>query len=216
MTTIHLPAAQFADAWRTVWTCVGDDDGQPQLYRTVYIELHGEGVRLVATDTYMLVAAWLGFEDYSPPIKTEPDKRWIVVDHDARVKAMCSWLAKSAKDDAEMEITLTDGQLVDDRRPTLAPFLERNGVTIDAGTEQVGLYQSEASPIDWRGLLKLGGGEATERLALGADMLGRFAAMKLADPVRFSLSGDTKPARWASKSPASHPVDGLLMPIRER
>ena len=49
----------FAQAWRSVAIAASDDPDRPALFRATNIELHPDGMRIVATDSYLMLHAWI-------------------------------------------------------------------------------------------------------------------------------------------------------------
>ncbi len=57
--SVTIPAGPLARGWLSVRTASVKDAGRPQLDRSIYIEQFGQGLRLTAADSYLLLSAWV-------------------------------------------------------------------------------------------------------------------------------------------------------------
>ena len=56
---MRFDAPTLAHAWLAVAQASSTDKDMPYLYRSVTVEEHPNGVRLLATDRFVLLAAWV-------------------------------------------------------------------------------------------------------------------------------------------------------------
>lgn len=216
---ISLPAAQVGQAWLPVWCATSDDSDRPILHRTICIEwFDGRGLRLIATDSYVLLTSWLGVTEHTPEpslderplhttIASDPDKRGHGL---IRYAAACA--AKDRDDDGTYHrTTLTVGPPSSSRKtPALAEDLEQQVLTIGYEGETVELLIVEAEYVSWRPLVASTGAAPTEHLAMSPHVLGILA--KTGREYAWTLSGELGGIRL--RSVAGLPVSGVAMPIR--
>lgn len=94
-------AGRLGRAWLAVTQASGDDDEEPLLYRTVSVDLFGNGVRLAATDKCVLLHAWVPEHESSMDDGPSPDEVPIVAavarDLHGRAGGLLKHLLKLAK-----------------------------------------------------------------------------------------------------------------------
>ena len=119
-TSLTFDAAWLARAWLSVAEASSKDTARPALNRTVCVEFYDDGVRLVATDSYMLLTAWVPtFEHTSttevPPSEPDDDELpgevVVAIDEDGRAKGLFTYLLALAngKDKPEVLVKLAVG-----------------------------------------------------------------------------------------------------------
>lgn len=57
--TFKFDARTLALGWLATSLASSNDDDRPALYRTVHVECFSTGMRLLATDSYMLLRSWI-------------------------------------------------------------------------------------------------------------------------------------------------------------
>jgi hypothetical protein len=221
--------ATLARGWLSAAIASGSDGGIPVLDRTVLIEEHLDGVRLIATDKYVLLRAWVPNLDdrgaSEPGLDELPDEVAVAIDPHGRGKGFFGHVLKLAREaekaaQDEPTVGMTLGvveQFGDEDRPVFAGMETRYVDLTLPGTERLRLPIFEGVYPDWRALLT--GFEAieTKRVALTPDMAGRLGKLGKIHggeaPLFFAWGGEQKAARvhvglsWPA-------VDGLVMPCR--
>lgn len=229
---MRFDAPTLALAWLSVAQASGSDKTEPTLDRTVAIETHPGGVRLVATDRYVLLSAWVpaldGHAAEPPHFDEAPDRVVVTQDADARGKGLLSYLIKLAhlgKDDEapygslvvdlEFDVRLPAG--VDADQPLEG--LEPTYAVLDVpDTERVYLPIIVSDYPDWRRLLDDFTPQTTDRIALPLERLHRLGALRrwCPGPLRWTFGGEASVARvaldgYGERDPA---IAGLVMPSK--
>lgn len=100
---MRFDAPTLAPAWLSVALASAGDKGNPLLDRTLAIEEHDGGLRLVATDRYVLLTAWvprLGQEHRPEPgIDEAPARTVVTQDVDGRGKSLLDYVVKLTRRD---------------------------------------------------------------------------------------------------------------------
>lgn len=222
MYPVTVPARPLAAAWSNVFLATGDDDHKPAFYKTMCVEVHGPGeVRLVATDTHLLLQSWVSADDVPDPgIDNRPDddRLLLVADPDGLAKAFMGHLLKATQGDGDQqwrEVTLRLGSLEDPARPTLMPELDRQGLTLITDDLRVQLPVLEHPFPSWWALWPSPGRRAPAgRCAYNPDLLARFSKFK--DSLgKLALTFTTAIGPTVVEIDANPPVSGFLMPIRD-
>lgn len=193
---MDLPARAFAAAWLNAWQATGGDDSAPVLYRTVMVEALADGVRLWATDRYVLLRSTVDVNGEEID-DDETGPTLIAMDPDQRAKALMAFILKDTKDGQSIDLDVTIGvscAVSETGAATLAPELSRRTLVLDYKAERLALDLFEAEAPDWRLHGPGAKPEATERIALGEITLKPISALRSADgrhgPVEMSLSGE--------------------------
>lgn len=218
-------ARTLARAWLSVAVASGKDDTSPAIDRTVLIEAFPEGVRLVATDRYMLLHAWAPNVDHdldpAPGIDDAPYASAVAMDTDGRAAGFLAYaLRRATGDDApEVLVRLKLGvvdEVVDPDRPAFAGFECRYVILEMADVERVKLRTFEGPFPAWRPIMAGLRPRRTVQVALGAEVLGRLAKLGKVHgdrPLGWTFGGPDKPAHLTvlDSDPA---VEGAVMPVR--
>lgn len=219
MTTFD--ALHLSRGWLSVALASSADKDRPQLHRTVAVETYLKGVRLVATDSYMLLHAWvpeLDNEDPAPEWDDAPLSTSVAMDVDRRGVGLMQYLYALATADAapRYEMTLRvvpvrvgDGQgMFDGLAPT--------GVAIEfPGVERVTLGVHDGGYPDWRKTLAGFTAKKTDAVALHTDRLSTLSKLgKLhSGPILWRFGGRDQMAMLEVGN--SDPrVAGAVMPVR--
>lgn len=224
MTTFEaLPLAQ---GWLSVAVASGKDSARPQLDRTVSIEAYPEGVRLVATDSYVLLHTWVPNIEHSldpePSLDEAPYATAVVMDPHSRGRGFLAYalgLAKAGDEDGPpVEVRLTLGVTeVDDSAEPSFEGMEATYVTLELpDAERLKLQTYEGDYPAWRRILPGFDPVRTESIALNPEIVGRLAKLgKLNDgrPIRWTFGGENQMARVEIHD--SDPlITGVVMPVR--
>lgn len=219
------PITAFAKGWLAVATASGNDADRPQLHRTILIEEYPTGVRLVATDSYLLLRAWVPNlrNDLAPePAHGDPPTATAVaIDADGRARNLLAYaLRLAAKNDDDTgdylyEISLRIAVTEVDGDGVLTG-LEAEFVVLElADHERVKLRSYEGAFPNWRRLVPATMGKATTQIALGPEIVARLAKMaKVVDGhIGWTFYGPDKPAAVETID-ADPVVAGVAMPVR--
>lgn len=213
----------LAKGWRSVAIATSSDKDRPLLCG-VLVEQYPEGVRLVATDSYMMLVSWVPNIEAERDLKPEPGldeppmATAVVLDPHGRGKGLLAHAQQLAADDAIDEIRLDLGVVAveDPNAPEFAGMEPRWCVIEVSERERVKLRLCEGEYPTWRNLLTDLDPIATERVALNPDLVARLAKLgKIQAETRlgWTFTGHDKPV--AVDLIDSHPfVSGLAMPCR--
>lgn len=209
--TLTFDAGWLARGWLSVAEASSKDKARPALNRTVCVEFFQDGVRLVATDSYMLLAAWVPcFEKTSgedkapaaPELDEAPYSTVVAIDEDGRAKGLFAYLLglTEGKDHPEILVRLTEGPAPETTGPALV-FDSLNGdcLTIAADDREaliLGLYDGPYPT--WRTVWSAFSAQRPRALALNPDIVGRVvkaAKAAGAESLHWTFGGNLKPAR---------------------
>lgn len=225
---MRFDAPTFARAWLSVREAAATRDDAAVLAKTVAIEEYDNGVRLVSTDRFMLLTAWVGdidHDDNEPTLAEVPIRTVIAYDGDGRGKSLLGYvltLGRRMETDklplGTLEITVDLGieKPLAPNDPEgfegMAPVHVRLKVP---DTEEVWLAAVSDKYPDWRGLSHTFAAVATTALSLAPDLVSRTAAVSRHSngPLVVTFAGEGKAI--AVDYPESEPhVTGYLMPRR--
>lgn len=210
----------LAKGWLSVAIASGDDKYRPVLHRTVCIELHARGVRLVATDSYILLRAWVPNAEHAdaaePSLDEPPIAVAVAIDEHRRAKGLLEHLLKLGEDEVE-EVRVTLGNAGSKSRQASLVGMDVRWVTIEhPGHERVELATYEGSFPTWRAVWFGFRSESTPAVALSNYVVAKLAKLtKLwgAHAMLVHFGGAERMARLevAESYPA---VEGAAMPVR--
>lgn len=228
-------APTLACGWLPVAQASCADREAVVLHKTVAIEVYPHGLRLVATDRFVLLTAWVpdlghGLED-EPRLEEAPDRTVVVQDADGRGKGLLAYLLQLVRrKEKELSTTLEHGQMqasveFDVRDPegdmirdadVALEGMEPTFVVIDVtDTERVFLPVVESIFPDWRRLRGDHIAEETDSIKLHPERLGPLAkAGRWAEGgVLWTFGGDERLAliEWPDSDPH---VAGAVAPMR--
>lgn len=217
-------ARHLARGWLSVALAASDDKARPALWRTVAIESFVEGVRLVSTDSYMVLTAWVPNLDHDldpePTLGEAPMATAVAIDPNGRGKGLLAHLLRiaSAKDAEPVEVKLSLGITVNADAPANQfEGMEARWVVIEhPDHERLKLPVYDGSYPQWRALYVHFEPEKTETVGLSTWIVGRLA--KLGKwwpecPLVWHFGGELRAAA-VSVHGAENPVSGLVMPVR--
>lgn len=219
-TALKFDAGVLASAWLGVAQASGKDDERPALSRTMLVEFYEKGVRLVATDGYVLLTAWVPEASAfgaAPEIDESPEDVVIAIDPHGRGAGLMGHLRKLAGEAAdtglESKVTFRVGQ------PPMTPTetveiegLESRALIIDhPGREELALPLFEGKYPEWRSILGTHKAAKTDAIAINPEIIGRLARLGrfYAEPLVWRFGGALGAALLSIG-----PIRGAAMPMR--
>ena len=222
-------ARSLARGWLSVALASSSDDDRPALHRTISIEAYPEGLRLTATDSFMLLTCWVPNLDDDlatpPSIDEPPYSTAVAMDPHARAKGFLAHAAKLAKalgpDADPLPVQVRLG-VIDDSEPDdglvafdgfEVPYVH---LELPDGAERLKLRCYEGPFPNWRPILSGFTPEATDRITLNPDIVGRLAEIDKIQPgcyLRFRWGGTIGAAHVETHQASPH-VQGIVMPVR--
>lgn len=224
MTTFD--ARTLARGWLSVAIASAKDEDRPALDRTVSIEAYPEGLRIAATDSYVLLHAWVpNIEhdlDPEPAFDEAPYAKAVAFDPHGRGKGFLAHAltlaAEAAKaDHAPPEIRVELGVVDEEDDGAVLPGLAATYVVVELpDMERLKLPTYEGNYPNWRTLASSFTAQSTKTIALGPTIIGRLAKLGKIQPgtlLGFEWAGELKAAHVALIQSDPH-VEGLVMPCR--
>lgn len=227
---MRFDAPTFARAWLAVAQATGGKDDIAQFARTVAVEEFPTGVRLVATDRFILLTAWVpdlnARHPRTPHLSELPDRTVITYDGDGRVKSLMAYaltVAKRADSDGsgpagmtEVRVTFDERKPVDKAGDATLDGLELKYVVFDLpDVERVWAQIVEAQYPTWQPLVLDHHTQDTKAIALNPEFVGRLvkASQHAEGPIVWTFGGADRVAlvEWPDSDPN---VSGLIMPRR--
>lgn len=211
---LRFDAATLALAWLSVAQASGSDANLPTLDRTVALELYPDGVRLLATDRYVLLTAWVptvsARDEEAPHVSELPTRTVVTQDADRRGKGLLEYalkltrLGKPGEErfygdlvvelelDVRLPIEVGQDQPLEGLEPTYAVL-----TMPDRSQEHLPIVVSDYP--DWRPLLHDFTPVSTDRIGLPLERLARLGALGRWNdgPLRWTFGGAGKVARIA-------------------
>lgn len=223
---MKFDAATLARGWLSVALASGKADFLPALNRTVCVEEFDGGVRLVATDSTVLLSSWIPslaseheLDGNEPGIDEAPLSTSVVMDLDGRGRGLLGYLlgkSKKADDDEAVEVAVSFGVELDSKdRPSFEGMAERWTTFDFDGVERLRLRSYEGEFPDWRALLAHHAGKRTSAVSLNPEILGRISKLGKyhGGGILWTFGGFDKVARIEVEDSEPHVV-GLAMPLR--
>lgn len=224
-------AYDLARAWLAVAIAQGTDDNLPALCRTTLVEWYPTGIRLVSTDAFVLLRAWVpaggaytGDRASEPRLTSQPTAVTVVRDLDRRALGLFGYLRTATKGQPEgkadpIDVVLSTDRRGDDQQPTLDPSLAALHFTIEVpGSERLRLDTFDGTFPTWRPLFTDHSPQPADQLIvtpLAVLRLGQLAKVYGDNALRFTLAGDHGPILVAVEHPDIN-VRGIAMPGRSK
>lgn len=214
-------ALHLSRGWLSVALASSTDKDRPQLHRTVCVEHFDHGVRLVATDSYILLHAWvpeLDSDEPEPGRDEIPDAATIAIDSDRRALGFMQYLyALATADDApRYEVTVHTAKLRAGDGQGMFDGLAPDGIAIEfPGVEKVTLGAYDGGYPNWRKTLAGFAARKTDAVALNADRIGTLAKLGRlhTGPLLWRFGGRDQMALLDVGDSDPH-VGGAAMPVR--
>jgi len=196
------------------------------LYRTVHVEEFAHGLRLSATDTYMLLESWVPERDFdldpAPDRDELPERSAVAVDEYGRASNLLAHLLKLTTADDIKPIDMSVRLGVPVVGPAGGDALSFDGMDATAVVlehpdhERVQLATCDGAYPSFQPLLDAWKPVRTDAIALNPVMVTKLAKVaKLHGdvPIKWRWGGNNKPA--AVEMGSGEPlVSGLVMPSR--
>lgn len=225
---MRFDAPTFARAWLSVAQASSADKDIPTLNKTVAIEEYLHGVRLVSTDRFVLLTAWVPNVDTKivgePEFDEAPDRVVIAADTDGRGKSLLGYvlnLVTRDKDyiDGQLEVHIQfDARLPagsDGDAETLEGMEPIYTIFDVPDTERVWIPVMQAEYPDWRPLVHGFIPESTDKIALNPELVERVTKVRKWSwgPLFWEFGGTDKAAMVDFRESDPH-VSGVVMPMR--
>lgn len=216
----------FSRAWLSVAVGQGSDKDRPALYRATLIEEFDAGVRLVSTDGYVLLRAWIssaaadGSSD--PGLDAVPELTVVCSDRDRRINSLMGYVQGVTKGDGidtPLQLSVVLGTMKTAGQDQLEG-MEESTVAFHFGHEYDERIESpifDGNFPAWKPLWFDHETRTTERVTFGANALqriGKLSALWDKAAVRFEMGGEHGVAKFYVAAPDVN-VEGLSMPFRE-
>jgi hypothetical protein len=208
-------AKTLATSWLAVAQASQPDKNRPILHSTILVETFPEGVRLAATDTYMLLTAWVPTEDdeyaTEPALDDAPVSAAVAMDPDGRARQFMGYLHKLTSGEDAETVSVRMNVSAHDEDGAFAG-MAATWVTLDyPDHEKLMLRCCEGEYPNWRHLVDGFVEKRTTAVALNPEILGRLSKLgKLGgSSLIWHWSGHDKPAKVEL---ADTTVRGLVMP----
>lgn len=219
-TALTFDAENIARGWLSVALATGDDEARPAL-TGLHLEFFARGVRLVATDSYMLLRAWVPCGDApEPDIGEAPESTATALDPYDRGSGIMRHLLKitTAKDALPVDLHLSVG---DDPRESAAPALagfEARYLILDVPDQEIlTLPLYEGMWPTWRALWSSFKPETTSEIHFAPELIvarvGKLGKLHSEGVIRWQFGGPVRPA-LIEVIPSDPHVEGLVMPTR--
>lgn len=224
-----IPALDLARGWLSVAHASSKDKDRPALNRTLSLEQHPGGLRITATDSYMILTTFVPAVDHDATDEPGPDEApldaAVAIDADGRGAGLFTFLTKLAAQYDErgdqmphVSVRLNVRNRSGDIGGSTLPGLAQLAVVLEvADLERVELPVFEGEFPRWQGIVEraLLRGEPTMRLALHPDRVAALAkvAKVQGGTIGWTFGGELAPARVEILE--SEPfVHGAVMPVR--
>ena len=228
---MRFDAPTLAHAWLAVAQAAGTDKKLPLLHKTVAIEEHTRGIRLISTDRFVLLTAWVPEIDFhyddGPDFDEAPIRTVIAADADGRGRSLlgyvCALVARDYVDDEYAPGTLEVEVEFDARMPagtggpeTLEGLEPTYTVLQVRDVEKVYLPVVEGTFPDWRKIASGFSPATTAEVALNPEVVERLAKVRkhAAGHLVWKFGGADRAAlvEYSNSDPFVH---GVVMPIRD-
>jgi hypothetical protein len=223
----------LAHAWLAVFAAACTrKDGPAALVKTIAIEEHPTGIRLLATDGFVLLTAWVPdldhYEDSTgPEIDEAPERVVIASDDDGRARSLLGYvisLANRIPEEEYVEGSVPMQLLFDVRMPAgqagtqeALDGMEPTYVVLSVpDVERVYLTTVPAKYPDWRPLVAAHTPKRTDKIRLNPELVERLAKVRkhAAGALHWSFGGAKAAAliEYVDSDPFVH---GVVMPMKD-
>lgn len=231
---MRFEAPVFAKAWLAVALASSTDKTLPTLHKTVGIEVYDTGIRLIATDRFVLLTSWIPNLDTSndaePALDEAPTRTVIAADGDGRGKSLLGYALTlwrrtldgegTPREGESLELVLEFDQLMpgDGSEATFSGMESRYVVLDVPDTERVWLETVQGVYPDWRPLIGEHIAETTKVIHLHPERLERLGKLcrYVSGAIRWTFGGTESAALLEAGLPDSDgfEIAGVVMPVR--
>lgn len=216
-------ARSLARGWLSVAVASGKDSGRPALDRTMSIEAYPTGLRLVATDSYVLLRSWVPNIEHDlepePSLDEAPYATAVAMDPHGRGRGFLGHVLRLAAQEnalpVEVRVSLGVVDEIDETDQGAFAGMEARYVVLDLpDQERLKLQSYDGSYPSWRGLQFKG--ETTARVGLNPAIIGRLAKLGKVHKeamLGWEFGGEVGAARLVVVG-ADPTCEGLVMPCR--
>lgn len=198
-----LDGVTFAKAWKAVSIATADNDARPLLCG-VEVSEYPDGVMLAATDSFLLLWAWVPYDPTTPmpPLSDKAHTSWVVRDADNLADALLSGILGRG-------VSTLD---------TVTPVIgEDRDFLLRSGIGDVRLLRIEATYPDWRSVALGAKNTRTAAVCLAPKQLARLGRLTefLGDPAALEMrpSGQHGVIGFTARGSVLA-VAGAVMPMR--
>lgn len=220
---MNVDAAALARGWLSVFAATGDEKAEPQLRKTIHIDQFPHGIRLAATDKYMLLHCWIpeadfDLDDLEPGLFDTPFASATVYDTNNRGGGLLKYLLGLSRSDdhkgLECAIRLNVPWQPDDHGDeTQIEGFEALAVVLEvSGMERVQLEVYEGGYPAWQTVVDAHRVQRARDISISPDLMGRLvkAANVHHSTLNFYFGGKGKPI--AVNFGREPQIRGLVMP----
>lgn len=225
---MRFDAPTLARAWLSVAQASSADKDLPTLNKTVAIEEYLHGVRLVATDRFVLLTAWVPNidtdTDAEPSLDEAPDRTVISADTDGRGRNLLGYVLSLANRDehytegdleirVSFDVRLPAGSGGDDA--TLEGMDPIYTVFDVPDTEKVWVPVMQADYPEWRTIVHGFMTEMTDKISFNPELVERVTKVrKWSDGYLYWSFGGPDRASMVDYRDSDPHVSGVVMPVR--
>lgn len=219
---IEFDAPTLAHAFLGVFAAAGTDKDLPELFKAVAIERYDHGVRLVATDRFVMLTAWVpDVADYpEPPVDELPSRTVVAADRDGLGRHLLGHvLSLSRREDPYIHGMIRvrmefDARMPPGEQPETLDGLEPVYVVLECpDVERVYLPVAGDRTVDWRRIVLDHEGEETKQIGLNPEFLERLGKVRrhAEGSLVWKFGGADRPALvdWPDSLPH---IIGVVMP----
>lgn len=225
---MEFDAGCLAPAWLSVAVASSKDGSRPALDRTVCLEQFETGMRITATDSYMLLTAWVPELDHDVDEAADLDEAPVAtataIDRHGRARGLLGHAlglaAEAAKNETGEQIVMQVrlgwvDQVADEDRSSFAGMDPSFVVLELPGRERVKLQVFEGPFPSWRSILTGFKAQRTGAIALSPERTEQLAKLAKRQSslaaMRFEMGGASKGVRVTVSETT---IEGLVMPLR--
>jgi hypothetical protein len=231
---VRFDAPTLSRGWLAVAQASCSDKDAPILHKTIALEVYATGVRLTATDRFVVLTVWVPDVGHNlgdePTIGEAPDRTVVVQDSDGRGKGLLAYLLSlvvrkerelaaqlpygQMQASIEFDVRLPDGSTPD--ADVALEGMEPTYTVVDIpDTERVYLPVVESVYPDWRRIIGNHQAEETDTIMIHPERLGALAkdGRWAEGGVLWTFGGEERTAliEWPHSDPH---LTGAVMPMR--
>lgn len=221
----------FAHAFLAVFNATGTDTHLPTTHKTIALEQHLRGIRLVASDRAVMLSAFVPdldhYYDNAPTLDVEPERTVVVSDHRGRGRNLMGFVCTLGTEQrfgfedyapgtVELRVEFDQVMPVDDAQESFDGMTPRAALFTIPDREKVYLETVPVTFPDWRATISRHDASSAGTVAVDPSIVERLAkAGKHAHgPLHITFGG--KHGLALVEYPDSDPlVHGALVPAKD-